>query len=297
MLIIVKYFPKLCYIYTSCHSIVMDIAMKKKSHTYPDYENPPVIEVVCGVLFKSIDTLLAPHFGTLWQGYKKDYPLCQEQPPLAPIIEKYDAAPQKQFHITEVPPLPRIWFVSSDDRGVVQIQRDRFLHNWKKANSGDEYPRYGTVISLFKNRLSIFEKFLSANNIGQIEPIQYEMTYVNHIIKGEGWDNMGEIGKLFPDFCLRTDPSRFLPGPDVINWKTTYVLPNRKGRMHVTLRNGVLSNINKSVIVMELTVRGIGEDKSREAMWPWFDTAREWIVKGFSDLTSKEAQEKIWKRK
>ena len=271
--------------------------MTKKHHDYPNYENPPVIEVVCGILFKPLETLLTPHFGTLWQGYKKEYPQCQELPPLAAVIEKYDEASQKQFQITEIPPLPRIWFVSKDDRGVIQVQRDRFLHNWKKANLGDEYPRYNNVISLFKNKLSIFEKFLSANKIGVIEPIQYEMTYVNHIFKGEGWDNIGEIGKIFPDFCLRSDPSRYLPEPENINWKTTYMLPNREGRMHVTLRNGVLANTNKSVIVLESTVRGIGEDKSKQAMWVWFDNAREWIVKGFADLTGDEVQDKIWKRR
>ena len=35
-----------------------------------------------------------------------------------------------------------------------------------------------------KNRLSKFEEFLVENDLGNIEPLQYEMTYINHIHKG-----------------------------------------------------------------------------------------------------------------
>jgi hypothetical protein len=31
----------------------------------PKYQNPPVVEVVCGILFKPLDKLLAPHLGML----------------------------------------------------------------------------------------------------------------------------------------------------------------------------------------------------------------------------------------
>ncbi len=47
----------------------------------PDYELPPVLEVVCGVLFKPIK-LLVPHFGLLWEEFQSEYPTFQEAVPL-----------------------------------------------------------------------------------------------------------------------------------------------------------------------------------------------------------------------
>jgi hypothetical protein len=50
------------------------------------------------------------------------------------------------------------------------------------------------------------------------------------------------------------------------------------------------------LLVAELTVRGIGPDRSVEGMWSWFDLAREWIVRGFADVTGPDVQQNIWRR-
>ncbi len=49
------------------------------------------------------------------------------------------------------------------------------------------------------------------------------------------------------------------------------------------------------LFLVELTVRGIPKDKSVETMWQWFDLAREWIVRGFTDLTGQEMHSR-WER-
>ncbi len=271
--------------------------MEKALQDLPNYESPPVIEVVCGVLFKSIDALLAPHFGLLWEKYKSEYPICREVAPLTPVIERFEEAPAIDLQLAEVPPLPRIWFVHANDNGIIQIQRDRFLHNWKKVRPEDEYPRYPKVIEMFKDRLSQFESFLRENDLGVIDPLQYEMTYINHIPKGDGWENMSEMGNVFPDFSLRVNEQRFLSEPEGMNWRTTFVLPDRAGRLHVKIRHGKRRDTGQSVLILDLTVRGIGNHKSPEGMWAWFDLAREWIVRGFADLTGEEVQKQIWKKK
>lgn len=271
--------------------------MVSKTDGFPSYENPPVIEVVCGVLFKSIESLLAPHLGVVWERYKSEYPNCREVPPLTPVIERFDEPREAQFIFSDKPPLPRIWFVHSEGRGIIQIQRDRFLHNWKKVRPEDEYPRYHNVIGMFKDRLGQFRSFLFDNKLGDIEPLQYEMTYVNHIPQGEGWRTTREIGKIFPDYGIREDNQRFLQEPEGINWNTTFILPDQAGRLHVKIRNGMSLEYNVPILMIELTVRGIGKDKSQEDMWAWFDLAREWIVRGFADLTSEEIQKNIWRRR
>ena len=266
--------------------------MSPSSHVYPNYENPPVVEVVCGIQFKSIDKLLAPHLGLLWEKFKPDYPICREVAPLSSVIEKYDDKAQATFGFQEVPPLPRIWFIHKSDTGIIQVQRDRFLHNWRKVLPEDEYPRYPNVIKLFKDRLDRFETFLSENEFEKLQIVQYELTYINHIWMGDEWNNLSEIGKVFPDFSLRANNERFLPGPEKINWRTTFLLPNNAGRMHVTIRNGKRISDQKEMIIMDITVRGINED----GMEKWFDLAREWIVCGFADLTGQDIQAKVWRK-
>jgi uncharacterized protein (TIGR04255 family) len=266
--------------------------MSKSGHVNPTYENPPVVEVVCGVQFKSIDKLLAPHLGLLWEKFKPDYPICKEVAPLSAVIEKYDDKTQATFGFQEVPPLSRIWFIHKSDYGIIQVQRDRFLHNWRKVLPEDEYPRYPKVIALFKERLDEFETFLFENEFEKLQIVQYEMTYINHIWMGEEWNNLSEIGKVFPDFSFRKPNGRFLPGPETINWRTSFLLPHETGRMHLTIRNGKRRSDNKPMIIMDLTVRGFKEGEMKK----WFDTAREWIVRGFADLTGKDIQTKVWGR-
>ena len=266
--------------------------MQDTSRKFPDYENPPVIEVVCGVHFKTINNLLAPHLGLLWEKFRSEYPFCQEVAPLVSVIEKFEGKKQIGIEFQEVPPLPRIWFIHENDNGIIQVQRDRFLHNWRKVRPDDEYPRYPKVIKMFKSNLSKFESFLKENKFDEIVPLQYEMTYINHIWEGDGWSNLTEIGKVLPDYSFRQNPTRFLPEPERINWRTSFLLPDKAGRMHVTIRNGKRRDDDKPMIILDLTVRGIG-NKGMEA---WFDLAREWIVCGFDDLTGKEIQKTIWRR-
>lgn len=267
------------------------------SQDLPDYENPPVVEVVCGVLFKPIDTLLAPYVGLLWEKFKPEYPHCQEVPPLEPVIEHFGESPAPQLRFTEVPPLPRIWFIHADDTGIIQIQRDRFLHNWRKRRPEQEYPRYHAVIEMFRDRLSRLRSFLSEAELGTVEPLQYEMTYINHIPQGEGWNALSEIGNVFPDFNWQGARPRFLPELEGMNWRTAFVLPERAGRLYVTIRRVVRRSDGRPILLFELTARGIGEDRTSDAMWAWFDLAREWIVRGFTDLTGEGVQKAVWRRK
>jgi uncharacterized protein (TIGR04255 family) len=263
-----------------------------------EYENPPVTEVVCGVLFKTLENFRLPHFGLFWKLIEKEYPTCQEVAPLLPIIERYGAEEeQQQLQVAFADiPSPRVWFVDAKGTGILQLQRDRLLHNWKKNKATDAYPRYPVVIGQFKKQMVLFEKFLKQHNLGAIDPLQYEMTYVNHIPKGEGWSDLTELGSVFRDHQWQGHKDRFLPPLEHVNIRTTFVLPERKGRLHISVRDGKRQGDAQSVLLFELTVRGFSGDRSPDAMWQWFDTAREWIVKGFSDLTAADIQKKVWRR-
>jgi len=268
-----------------------------KDKTLPDFDSPPVREVVCGITFKSLDGLSAPYLGLWWQGMRDAYPKCVEQPPLAQVIERYDRSRQRdQVEVFNVPPLPRLWFLSSDETRVLQVQRDRLLHNWKKVEANNEYPRYPRVLKMFRDALTSFESFLCAEKLGAIEPLQYELTYVNHIKLERQWSSLGGIGALLPDFSWRDAAVRFLPSLETVSLRMSFALPERGGRLHISAQNATQVSDQQEIVVLDLTVRGMPLDKSRESMWQWFDLAREWIVRGFVDLTSTQAQVEVWRK-
>jgi uncharacterized protein (TIGR04255 family) len=260
----------------------------------PEYDNPPVSEVVCGVLFKTLEGFKVAHFGLFWERCKAEYPQCQDVPPLLPAIEGF-GEPQEEASI-QFPDTPRVWFINSEDTGLIQLQRDRFLHNWKKAKPSDSYPRYHTVIAQFKRHLESFDTFVRENKLGTIDPLQYEITYVNHMPAGLGWNDISELGRVFRHHQYRATAKRFLPVVETANLKTTFALPNRTGRLHASIKTGIRKEDSKPIIVFELTVRGLPTDRAREAMWGWFDVGREWIVRGFTDLTTEEIQTSVWRR-
>jgi len=271
--------------------------MKEESQPFPDFEKPPVVEVVCGVLFKPIDKLLAPHLGQLWDRFKPEYTSCQEVALLAPIIEGSAAQQLRESELTNVPPLPRIWFVHSNESGIIQVQRDRFLQNWRKTRPDDEYPRYLKVYGSFQDHLQKFRQFLNEADLGEIQPLQYEMSYVNHIPLGEGWTKKSEIGEVFPDCSWRSDAVRFLPEFEGFSWRAAFPLPAGSGRLHVKAQHVVRLTDQRPMFLLDLTARGIGVDGSLNGMRSWFDTAREWIVRGFTDLTGPELQKNVWGRR
>ncbi len=263
----------------------------------PDFDAPPIVEVVCGIQFKELTNLASPHIGLLWQQFHPEYMFCRELPPLAPVMEQFSPQPQPSIQLKQIPPLPRVWFFNEDESEIVQFQPDRLLVNWKKVNSDQTYPRYAKVFELFQLQLNRLYGFVKASNLGEIEPTQYEMTYVNLIPAKQGWSNNADVGSVVPDFSWRNSEKRFLPPPETFNWNTTFVMPQETGRLHISILSAARIEDRAPVLQLTITARGISKNRSLEFTKDWFDMARTWIVKAFEDITSDNAQQKIWKKR
>jgi len=257
----------------------------------PYYENPPIVEVACSTMF-SPKALLTAHLGLLWQRFQPDYPFCDDVAPLAPVFEYFEGQQtlQAQINLSNVPPLPRVWFINKDQNGLIQVQQDRFIYNWRLIRPEDDYPRYGNIINSFQTYFEQFNSFLQEVQLEAIVSNQYELTYVNYIPEGDEWQTLEDIGNIFPDFAFRSNTERFIAKRSEINWKTVFDIPELLGRLHVSIRNGIRDD-KKKVIILELTVRGgLGVTQLE-----WFNMAHDWIVRAFSELTDNKVQEKIWK--
>lgn len=270
--------------------------MAESTTRFPDFKKPPVVEVVCGILVRPIEALKAPHLGDFWTRVRSDFPQCDERALLSPVVEVFGGPPAATIQITDVPPLPRVWFIGQRGDRLIQVQRDRFLFNWRRLEADDAYPHFGSVYGDFAKYLGVFRDFVAAIGGGALDAQQYELTYVNHVDGALIENAVSNLGRVFRDFAWAADSNRWLPMPADSTWRTTFVLPNQAGRLHSTVRLLVDDETHRRFIRFELTARGIGADRTVEGMRGWFDLAHEWVVRGFADLTTPDLQREVWER-
>lgn len=270
------------------------------SEPMPDFERPPVVEVALSIQFKVLSKFQTPYAGFLWEEFRDDYPALDEKPPLPHVVETFPQPSQPQFtaHLGELPPPRRLVFITAHGGNLIQIQPDRFVHNWRKVREDEDYPRYENVRELSLKQWAKFLEFAGKHHLGEVEPDQYEMTYVNHFPQGEGWNTLANVPQLIRDLAWEPE-GRFLPVPEGLVFRMSFALARECGRLHSTLRRGHRDIDGREVLILELTARGYppnADPADRGGMLDWFDLAHETIVRAFVDLTTREAQEEHWGR-
>jgi uncharacterized protein (TIGR04255 family) len=245
------------------------------------YDNPPIVELVCGVHFQYLDRLKAPHYGLLWEKFReKGFIETQEVPPLSPS--------SGSLQLSDVPPLPRVMFQTESGEKLIQVQRDRFLVNWRRMSEEQDYPRFENVFEAFLEHAEKFKDFLSSNGLGSIEPLEYELTYSNQLFEGEDWENISNIGELFPDFSWRESS----PKPNEIKWHTTWPLPEGRGNLRTTIQSGKNSENKKSILRFDISAKGMHESAELlESMRSWFELAHEESIEVFEHMTSESVRD------
>ncbi len=264
-----------------------------------DYRKPPVIEVVCGVQFEPLEKLSAPLVGVFWQGLRDTYPTTQAMPVLVP---QFEAFPSKgsvslAWGVVDVPPLPRSFFIGGEgeENWLMQLQADRFLHNWRRIKPEDEYPHFETVFEKFWNNWLRFQEFCATEAVGSPAVTQLEVTYINHVPAGNGWSRVSEVGNVFPEFNWRAT-DRFLPEPDSLSWKASFVLPEQQGRLRVSVNHALRKDDDEGVLLCELTCRGVPPSPDNQSIEDWFFLGRKWIVNAFDDITASDIQQQVWEK-
>ena len=263
----------------------------------PDFSNPPVVETVLSVQFDRLPTLGTAHFGLYWNEVRDRFPSTEEHGELPPVFERSPEQPQPvvgiQFQALEAPPTPRFWFVDERGNELLQIQKDRFIKNWRKVGEGDLYPRYETVREGFDSDFLGFSRFISRNGFGTIRINQCEVTYINHIVAGVGWNTLDEVDKVF---AVWRQPKQKYPGPaQDLMFRARFPIPDQHGifagRLIATVQPVRRVLDGTPMFVFELTARGqIGDGTD------FFDLGRNWIVNSFAELTTPEMH-RVWGRR
>ena len=277
--------------------------MSNSERTLPDFESPPVIEVALGVQFDPPLALTSAHLGRIWEIYQRRFPKTQDQPPLPSVIETPDAkvSPGPSVQFVGVPPLPRCWFLNEAETELIQIQKDRFVRNWRKVQVGDVYPRYEQIRDGFRDDLDALVAFASRERLGEVRPTQCEATYVNHIRAGAVWQSHSEVQRVVALWRGNPKPGAgFLPEPEDVRFAVRYVITEDSGqflgRLNVDLQPGFLTSDQSPILVLTLTARGRPDGSGLQGVLNFLNRGREWIVRGFTEITTEATQQQEWKR-
>ena len=252
-------------------------------------------EVALGVQFEDPLPLLVVHYGPLWESFRDRYPELQEQPPLNRVVETFGEeqrpTPQDMINAAVFPQASvRLWFGDSHGGGLVQVQADRFVFNWRKPDLEADYPRFEWVLERFEEEYGRFMNFLAANGITPPKADLCDVTYVNHIPAGEGWDSYADLHALFPGLRV----PRLSAGDAVVeeaDIRLSYRMTGtdgQAGRLHFRVYPAVRNADQTPLYVVNLVARRRPAVDPAAGVRDALLDGHDWAVLGFRDVTSPE---------
>lgn len=264
----------------------------------PDYERPPVIETVLGVQFERVPGFKIAHLGGFWKTLDTgEWPMVSDAPPLPPQYESFTEAGRWtargiQFQLTQEIS-PRLRIKNKDGDRMIQVQNSRLLFNWLGHAQG-KYPRYEEVRMGFLWTSQRFNQFLAQEDLGTVQPNQWEVTYVNHIPKGTVWNTPDDWG-FFRPLGLVPAIEGVVQGESFTGgWH--FVIPDQRGRLHVEWQHATRHELEQQeIIVLTLTARGPLQqaEEPLQAVLAGLDLGRETIVRAFTGFMD-DAANKYW---
>jgi uncharacterized protein (TIGR04255 family) len=262
----------------------------------PEFEHPPINEVVLGLQFAPLKELQSAKLGLFWQRVRDRYPQTLDQPPIIHIVESPIVTPQPGQQPVTISDAsgPRCWFLREDDCEMIQVQPDRFLRNWRQVKGDEVYPRFPALLERFQQDWASFLAFLDNEHVGEVAIDQAELTYINYI-QMPGERDFSNLPSVFPSLGARPE-GKFLPPPEFVNWAIRYQLPEGRGRLHVKMSPAFRASDMKMVLILDLTARGSPAGNTLGDVTDWLKLAHEWIVRGFDELTGPKMHE-AWRKK
>ncbi len=269
----------------------------------PDFERPPLTEVALGVQFSSIN-FQSVHAGLWWQTVRERFPKVEEQLPLQPTFETF-GLPQPQVALPNLTELfgfirlTRHWFITGDDTQLIQVQRDRLLHNWRKRRADQGYPRYEPLRAELEAELTDFARFATANKLGEVKPNQCEVSYINHIVLDKDVDPNRHLDQIFTVWANKYSDD-YLKHVEGAQLQFRYVLEGEGeepiGRLHAAIQPSVDPVSSSPAVQFALTARGKPAEETIAAAVEWLNEGRKAVVRGFASMTT-EAMHQRWGRK
>jgi len=259
----------------------------------PEFDRPPLVETAIGVVFVPAEGWRLPHFTRFGRHVEDAYSAAEPQ-------ERVIATPLEEFGTLPAPTTlvfesaAALWWYTDDQHGrLIQLQRDRFVHNWRKTTANDRYPKYEQIREQFRTAWLSYLGFLAKENLPVPTVLQIEIDYVNHIERGNGWQSASDIAKLTP--LIAAPRADFLPLPEATLLNVRYLIPENRGRLHVTLQPAIRNSDKVELLQLTIGAHGRPSGSDVDSIMNWCDLGHEWIVRGFVDVTTPRMHE-LWGR-
>lgn len=272
---------------------------KKPSPPWPSFRNAPLREVALLVQFESLPDLTTAHAGLFWQELRDRLPLIEEQLTLPTLpAESADIQPAAMPVAINVEPTnTRTWLRSADGRELVQLQHDRFIRNWRFGPDQASHPCYERQVRpRFQSDFLRFLAFVESHGLGEIQPVQCEVAYFNHIRPAPSvWRSPNEMHEVFATLA----PSRSGPLPlahETSELHQSFAIVEDgvfRGRLYTEVApveaDGQLS------LRYHLNARGHPSEPTLEGVVAFLDLGRRLIVQHFAASTT-PAMHEVWQR-
>ena len=251
-----------------------------------DYKNPPVVETAFALVFTPIKSWNLLHFGLLWNRYRAEYPNPELKLPTG-NIEAGDLLTSigPDFDLRGIP--LRCWFVDETKHQLLQVQRNFFIRNWRKIEDTHAYMHYDQIRPSFANDWQIFKTFLNDEKLDIPQVLHTEVTYVNHLIKGQDWENTSDIKHIF-SYWNRDLSTRFRV--ELGSFMTAANLPG-KGRLDVKLEPALRLD-GKQILQLTITVTQVPESSGDGDLFASLDSGHDILVNHFAEIISPDVQKR-----
>jgi uncharacterized protein (TIGR04255 family) len=257
-----------------------------------------VVEVALSLQFERIE-LTALRFAAIWERFRDSFPKVEEQPPLPPALERFDAEPgqpEVRFQLFPAQFTPRYWLVSESGNEVVQIQQDRLIYNWRKVSDEDRYPRYTFVRQRLGEELGRLREYLAEDESEELVISQSEVTYINHILPSEVWEDHADVGRIFTFWANPPDGVASLEAVSIGIQSLRHASDSIPlGRLYVNAQSALRATDRSPIFALTLVGRGAPESPTVDAGLAMLDVEHEWIVRAFADATTAEMHQ-VWGR-
>jgi uncharacterized protein (TIGR04255 family) len=267
------------------------------SSRLPRFETPPVVETVLSAQFVHLPNFSTALAGWFWKRYlSAEWPKAKDAPRIEDQFERFDTpgvfVPPLAWRVSREMESQRVQLIRSDDQRMIQIQNTRFILNWKKMH--EHYPTYEVLSPEFRDHFAKFQAFIQDAGLGAISLNQWEVTYVNHIPKGELWDSPSDWKRILPG--LYTPAAWNQLDLETFSGHWRFALSDKRGRLYIAVQHTRLAPKEPETLILQLTARGFVDAQKGWSLESGFDLGHEHIVQTFASITSEPAQAH-WRRK
>lgn len=274
--------------------------MKSPAESFPrvegkrlsmDFDKPPVIETSLGFIFNKIVGWNVLHFGALWEHFKNKYPHTEFPPP---IIATPPAPPLTvQWSPSEsIIPL-RALFTDASRSQLVQVQNEFFLHNWRKTDETPDYEHYDRILPLFREDWSVYLAFLAERKLARPTIIRSEMSYFNHIVRGQDFETYEDLPKVFRNW-RGFEKNPVFNGLEFVAFHI--VQPVGVGKIQIVVSPGVRTADGKEILQVNLTASVVPSGSADDSIFLALSECHQIALRSFDGFFTDEMLSK-WGRK